>query len=79
MKLPHIEIELYLDGEDFAILEGDFNSERRKEVGVIVKIVFDEKYQAEYEELIKGGSIKTIPIEYYVNYPDLICKRKHNN
>lgn len=63
--LPHIEIELFFEGEDFTILEGDLNSDKNKAAGVVVRIAFDEKYQTEYDELIKGGNIKTIPIEYY--------------
>lgn len=63
--LPFIKIELFLSGDDLAKLEGDGNSERKKECGISLKIAFDEKYQAEYEELVKCGNIKTIPIEYY--------------
>lgn len=37
----------------------------KKECGISLKIAFDDKYQCEYEELIKSGNIKTIPIEYY--------------
>ena len=62
---PHILIELFMEGNDLAILEGDGNSRKRKECGVAVKIAFDEKYQAEYEELVKSGNVKTIPMEYY--------------
>lgn len=63
--LPHILIELLIAGDDLAIFEGDGSSEGKKECGISLKIAFDDKYQAEYEELIKGGNIKTIPIEYY--------------
>ena len=63
--LPHILIEIYMDGEDLAEFEGDGNSQKAKSSGISLKIVFDEKYQKEYEELIKIGGIKTLPIEYY--------------
>lgn len=63
--LPFIEIEVYLSGDDIAILEGDGNSDSRKECGVIFKIAFDEKYQPDYERLIKTGDVKSLPIEYY--------------
>ena len=63
--LPHILIELSFEGEDIAFFEGDGNSEKKKACGISFKIEFDDKYQAEYEELIKYGNIKTIPIEYY--------------
>lgn len=63
--LPYIKIEIFLSGDDMAILEGDGNSNHKKECGISLKIAFDEKYQAEYEELIKCRNIKSIPIEYY--------------
>ncbi|MDO8660035.1 MAG: AAA family ATPase [Candidatus Parcubacteria bacterium] len=63
--LPHILIEVFVVGDDLAKFEGDSNSEGKKECGISLKIAFDDKYQKEYEEFIKGGSIKTIPIEYY--------------
>jgi putative ATP-dependent endonuclease of OLD family len=64
-KLPYILIELTFEGEDIALFEGDGNSEKKKGCGISFKIEFDDKYQAEYEELVKAGNIKTIPIEYY--------------
>ena len=63
--LPHILIEIFIVGDDLAKFEGDSNSEGKKECGISLKIAFDDKYQKEYEEFIKDGSIKTIPIEYY--------------
>ncbi len=63
--LPHILIELCFKGEDIALFEGDGNSEKKKDCGISFKIEFDDKYQAEYEELVKAGNIKTVPIEYY--------------
>lgn len=63
--LPHILIEVCIEGADIALFEGDGNLDKKKDCGISFKIAFDEKYQAEYEELIKGGSIKTVPIEYY--------------
>src|SRR3989338_4466648 len=63
--LPYILIEIFLVGDDLAKFEGDSNSEVKKECGISLKIAFDDKYQGEYEKFINGGSIKTIPIEYY--------------
>lgn len=63
--LPYILIEVYLDGEDFPLLEGNGNSEKTKECGISFKIEFDENYQDEYEQLVKKGNVKTLPIEYY--------------
>jgi len=62
---PYVLIELILGGDSLARFEGDGNSNRKAECGISFKIAFDEKYQREYEELIKSGNIKTIPIEYY--------------
>jgi len=63
--MPHILIEVFMEGEDLAEFEGDGNSEKAKVSGVILKIAFDDKYQNEYEDLVKIGGIKTLPIEYY--------------
>jgi len=63
--LPHILIEIFMEGEDLAEFEGDGNSEKAKVSGISLKITFDEKYQKEYEDLVKLGGIKTLPIEYY--------------
>jgi len=63
--LPYIMIELSFEGDDIALFEGDGNSEKKKACGISFRIEFDEKYQAEYEELLKAGNIKTVPIEYY--------------
>lgn len=65
VTLPHILIEIFIVGDDLAKFEGDSNSEGKKECGISLKIAFDDKYQEEYKEFIKGGNIKTIPIEYY--------------
>ena len=64
-QLPQILIELYFDGDNLAEFEGDGNSQKSKSTGISLKIAFDEKYQSEYEELVKIGGIKTLPIEYY--------------
>lgn len=63
--LPHILIELSFEGEDLALFEGDGNCEKKKACGISFRIDFDDKYQNEYEELLKTGNIKTVPIENY--------------
>lgn len=63
--LPKILIEVYIEGEEVAEFEGDGNSEKSKVSGFSLKIEFDENYQKEYEDLVKLGGIKTLPIEYY--------------
>ena len=70
---PTISIELFFEGGPnpaLAMLEGNGNSDSVKGCGVWYVIEFDEKYQAEYETLIKtaaaaGEPINSIPIEYY--------------
>ena len=61
---PHILLEVFFKGSDFPKLEGNGNSDRVKAQGVSFKILFDDNYQEEYEELVKS-ELKTIPIEYY--------------
>ena len=63
--LPHITIELFIEGDGIAEFEGDGNSEKSKNNGFALKIAFDDKYKHEYEQLVKIGGIKTLPIEYY--------------
>jgi len=62
---PCILIEIYISGEDLPLFEGDGNSEKIKTCGISLKIAFDDKYKAEYEQLIQSGNIKTLPVEYY--------------
>ncbi|KAF2334605.1 ATP-dependent nuclease [Flavobacterium nitrogenifigens] len=62
---PHILIEIYLEGDSLDLFEGDMNSEKSNSKGFFLKISFDEKYKREYEELIKIGGVKSLPIEYY--------------
>jgi putative ATP-dependent endonuclease of OLD family len=65
---PCILIELFFAGEgcpELALLEGNGNSEKANECGIFFCIEFDEQYQSEYAELLKGHKINTIPIEYY--------------
>lgn len=62
---PMILIEAYLKGDGLALFEGDGNLHKTKNIGIALKISFDDKFQDEYQELIEQGEIKTIPIEYY--------------
>ena len=62
---PCILIEIFISGEDLPLFEGNGNSEKIKGCGVSLKIAFDDKYKAEYEQLIQNGKIKTLPVEYY--------------
>ena len=64
-SLPKILIEVFIEGEEAAEFEGDGNSEKAKVSGFSLKIEFDENYKKEYEDLVKLGGIKTLPIEYY--------------
>lgn len=63
--LPHILIEIFIAGDDAAEFEGNGNSEKLKVSGFSLKVAFDENYQKEYEDLVRLGGIKTLPIEYY--------------
>ena len=67
---PRILIELFFadKGEGspaLAPLKGNNNSEKADACGVSLCIEFDDQYNSEYEELIKAGGVKTIPIEYF--------------
>ncbi len=62
---PHILIEVFFADNDWPLFEGNGNSEKSKECGIVFKIEFDSDYQSEYEALITTGEVTTIPIEYY--------------
>ena len=65
---PAITIELFFSGasSELAELEGDGNSEKAKASGVVYKIEFDEEnYKDAYDELLKAGELRSIPVEYY--------------
>jgi putative ATP-dependent endonuclease of OLD family len=65
---PHILIEVFIDGKNLIEFWGDGHSDDKKKYnsyGISLKILFDDKYQDEYEKLIGSGEIKTLPIEYY--------------
>ncbi|MGV7117150.1 ATP-dependent nuclease [Paenibacillus kyungheensis] len=62
---PFILIEVYIKSDKWPMLEGDGNTKKAKSCGVSFKIAFDDRYRAEYEELLLSGDVKTIPIEYY--------------
>ena len=63
---PHILIEIWMEGNNIAEMWGNGNSLKENNAnGFYFKISFDEKYKTEYDELIKLGNIKTLPIEYY--------------
>lgn len=65
-SLPEIVIEVYFNGGDLPLFEGNGNSEKTKGCGLVFKIEFDDTYQPEYEALVASGDdITTIPIEYY--------------
>lgn len=68
--LLYILIEIFFEDGKYPLFEGSLNYEKKdKESGISFKIAFDEKYQNEYNELLKDkDNIKTLPIEYYEIY-----------
>lgn len=61
---PKIIIEIFFSGDELPELEGDGNTERKKNCGISFKIEFDSQYQDDYAELITT-EVTTIPIEFY--------------
>lgn len=61
---PYILIEIFLEGDEFAELEVDSNSLKKKGCGVKFKIEFDTQFQVDYAELT-STILTTIPIEFY--------------
>lgn len=62
---PFIAIEIYFAGKELPLFEGNDNSNGTQACGISFRICFNEKYQNEYDSLIKKGEVNTLPIEYY--------------
>lgn len=65
IELPQIRIELHFKGENLARFEGKEYSDKIDSCGILFLIHFDKNYIEEYEEFVKAGNIKSLPIEYY--------------
>ncbi|MCV6624134.1 MAG: AAA family ATPase [Cellvibrionaceae bacterium] len=62
---PRFLIELYISGEARPFLEGNKNTDESNCSGILFCAEFDDSHTAVYEELIKCGGVRTLPIEYY--------------
>lgn len=62
---PYICIEVFFDGSIDPEYEGSENSERAICEGLKFEIVFNEKYNSEYNALIAKKNMMSLPIEYY--------------
>lgn len=64
--LPYLMIEIYFEGDDNPLMNGNGNSDKDNTAkGFCFKIAFNEDYAEEYEILLNQDSIKSLPIEYY--------------
>ena len=62
--LPDILIEIFFEGDNLPIFEGDANSTKNSACGISLKIEFDEELIEEYN-CIDKTKLCTIPIELY--------------
>lgn len=63
---PEIMIELYLKSGTLPEYEGNGNSENSDgKEGVRFTIGFSDKFQSEYERLLKTEKVTSLPIEFY--------------
>lgn len=62
---PYVLIELYFKGSEIDEFWGNGNKSKKDAFGLWFKICFNDKFNDEYEELVKHDEISTIPIEYY--------------
>ena len=66
IELPYIKIEIFFGGAETPLMNGDNNSDKDSTAeGFCFKVAFNDKYSDEYEELVKQGDVKSLPIEYY--------------
>ena len=63
--LPQILIEVFLNTTELPKFEGDGNSLGTKKCGLLFRICFNDQYQEEYDALLQGGGVKSLPVEYY--------------
>lgn len=61
---PFILIEVFFETNDLPLFEGDYNSKKSKNCGVLFKIEFDTQYINEYNNINKS-TLLSIPVEYY--------------
>lgn len=61
---PFILIEVFFETNDLPLFEGDYNSNKSKNCGVLFKIEFDAQYINEYNNINKS-TLLSIPVEYY--------------
>lgn len=68
---PNILIEVYFKSDvseinkDLELLKGTRNSQKENSAGVKLEILFDERYNEEYNKFKSINGNKNIPIEYY--------------
>jgi putative ATP-dependent endonuclease of OLD family len=62
---PFLSIELFFDGTENPLFEGNKNSTKCKAEGLTLTIQYSEKFNSEYEQLISSRDISSLPIEYY--------------
>lgn len=62
---PRIIIELYFSEGSCTLFEGNGNTDKVKAEGLLLKIEYNEKYNDEYESLIRMHDLSSLPIEYY--------------
>ncbi len=62
---PRISIEIFFDGSIDPLFEGDNNSDGASAEGFIFSIAYSEKYDLEYQSIIKSKKLNSLPIEYY--------------
>ena len=72
LSLPHIIIEVFFNTSNDsmkALFEGNDNSTKKPACGIRLKIEFNDKFQPDYEMLLKavalGEEVNSLPIEFY--------------
>lgn len=64
---PRLMIEIYFNGSINPEFEGNDNTDKQDKVeGFRFEIAFAEQHKEEYEKLVKGKEINSLPTEYYI-------------
>ena len=64
---PGVMIEIYFNGSIDPEFEGNENTDKLDKVeGFRFELAFAEQYKDEYEKMVQGEGIKSLPTEYYI-------------
>lgn len=65
LPAPEILIEVFIAGENLPFFEGDGNTDKKNECGIVMKISLADVHLKQYNNYIQSGQVSAIPVEFY--------------